>query len=131
MNKEPTLFDRRMRQAHGVALQSLPPTTLARLRAARGLAARQHADIPHGRRRWTWLAAGIPAVLAIAIGVQQLPGLHDSVPAHTAHTATAATRTASGTMAVAASTIDPGVDALGESPEFYAWLGSDAAAPLD
>ncbi|MFT4197758.1 MAG: hypothetical protein QM601_07605 [Pseudoxanthomonas sp.] len=126
MSIDQTDFDRRMRHAHAVSLQSLPPTALARLRAARNEArseARRRLPL-----RWRWLAAAVPAVLAVAIGLQLAPGHRNAQVAPLATSVPAATQATSTTTASAAA--DSSIDPLTENPDFYAWLGSDAGATL-
>jgi len=115
-------FDRQMRQLHAAAVEQVSPPVRSRLRSARhGITAGQ-AD---GRKPmgWSWLAASLgSAVLAIAIGVQWLPG---SNRASEDGAMLAAVSLSAEQDAYAAS-----LAALEESPEFFLWLASTEAQPF-
>ena len=108
-------FDRQARQLHAMALGSLSPQTLAKLRSARHAAAQP----ARARHAWRWVAAtAFSALFAVAIGVQFLPhrpapGLPAGVP-----------------LATAPDDAAPDYIApLEENPDLYVWLAS-AEAPM-
>jgi anti-sigma-K factor RskA len=110
------IFDRGMRQLHAAAVSQVSPQTLTRLRAARHAAQ----TAPKRGHAWRWVAAtAFSAVLAVALGVQFLPG----------------SGTAPATQPMAA-TVDNGniygdsLATLDESPDLYMWLASSEAEPL-
>ena len=107
-------FDAQLRQLHGVALSTLAPSTLARLRAARHEAsAGAHARA--GRHRGVWWVTACSAVLAIGLGLQ----LERSTPG-----------TGTATVAAVAATAD-GDDVLEQNPDLYVWLVSDNALAME
>lgn len=100
-------FDRRAKQLHATALASISPQTLAKLRAARQVAA-QPARPGHA---WRWIAAtAFSAVFAVAIGVQFVP--RTSTPVAPAQP-----------VASASATSDYSTS-LDENPDLYVWLAS-------
>jgi anti-sigma-K factor RskA len=94
--------DAALRQLHAQALDTLSPTTLARLRSARhaGPSAKRHTP------SW-WMATACSAVVALALGYSFLLGDTTAPPAP-----------------VVASAADDGSDVLDENPDLYVWLGS-------
>jgi len=109
-------FDRDLQQLHAAAVRNISADTLARLRVARhGLAG----PAPRHRHAWRWIAAAaLPAILAVAIGVQFLP-LSQPVPG----AAPVIAGTETGDYA-------DSVTALDENPDLYLWLASPEALPL-
>ncbi|MEP6908701.1 MAG: hypothetical protein ABI858_12090 [Pseudoxanthomonas sp.] len=109
-------FDRDMRQLHAAAVAHVSPLTLSRLRAARHSAQ----TAPSRGHAWRWMAAtAFSAVLAVALGVQFMPG----------------TGTRPGAPpTVAAAGKDAGdndtLASLDESPDLYMWLASSEAELL-
>ncbi len=93
--------DAALRQLHAQALDTLSPTTLARLRSARHVAspAKRHAP------SW-WMATACSAVVGLALGYSFLLGESNAPPAP-----------------VTASATDDGSDVLDENPDLYLWLG--------
>ena len=109
-------FDHDMRRLHASAVSSISPQTLARLRAARHAA--QTAPAPG--HAWRWLAAtAFSAVLAVALGVQFLPGAGPRPAAPPVAAAAAGAQGYTDTVAT-----------LDENPDLYLWLASSEADPL-
>lgn len=110
--------DARCRALYRTALGATSAPTLARLRQAR-----QAATAPgHARHGWRWALAGVPALLALALGLH--PALHPPtapVPAPAA-AATAAT--------APAGEDDPGA-LLEENPDLYVWLDAHPALAME
>jgi hypothetical protein len=101
-------FDNQARQLHAEALANISPQTLAKLRTARH-AATQPSRAAHG---WRWLLAGaVPALLAVAIGVQFL------LPSHPVQQPAA--------PAQATTNNDDYTHTVGENPALYLWLESN------
>lgn len=112
-------FERDMRALHHASLAQLSPQTLTRLRAARHDATQAAPQRAHG---WRWmLASAFSAVLAVAIGVQFLPG-----PATDTHPLPAPAIASAGNDGDYTDT----VAAFDESPDLYLWLASQDAATL-
>lgn len=110
-------FERRMQTLHQASLSQLSAQTLARLRTDRHAAARSAPSRSHG---WRWmLASAFSAVLAVAIGVQFLPGPASDPPTAAPLVAAAGDDDYTGT-----------VSALDESPDLYLWLASADATTL-
>lgn len=110
-------FDRRMRALHAQAVEQVPSRTLYELQVRRTNAA---GPVPArslvGRGGW-WLAGGLAAVFALAVGLRQ-PGLEP--PATTdAPPSLAAAGAAADTAAW-----EDGLAALDEDPDLYLWLAS-------
>ncbi|MEO6365633.1 MAG: hypothetical protein ABIO38_06265 [Luteimonas sp.] len=113
-------FDRAMRGRYLVATQHLSPMTQARLRAGRHAAGhREHMPV----RGWGMgaVAGGLAAaVFAVAFGL--------NFSARPQHDEISQTAGPSGTSNMIATADDaPGVTALDQDPEFYAWLASSDA----
>ena len=111
-------FDRRIRALHAQAVEQLPARTLYELRVRRANAA--SAATParsSGRAGGWWLAAGLAAVFALAVGLRQ-PGL-DGVPA-----SDPVPSLAMASAAADAAAWDDGLAALDEDPDLYLWLAS-------
>ncbi len=109
-------FDRQMRQLHADAVAHVSPRTLARLRAARHEATRN----PPARSGFRWhllVATVLPAVLAVAIGLQFAQLTQTQAPAPTTDS-----------FALDAYA-DPATD-LDENPDLFLWLASSEALPL-
>ncbi len=107
-------FDRQMRQLHADAVVHVSPQTLARLRSARHEATRN--SPARSGFRWRWLAAAtLPAMLAVAIGLQFMPLTQTPAPA--------------ADTLVLDSYANPATD-LDESPDLFLWLASSEALPL-
>jgi len=93
--------DAALRQLHAQALDTLSPTTLARLRSARHAASQAKRHAPS----W-WMATACSAVVGLALGYSFLLGESNAPPAP-----------------VTASATDDGSDVLDENPDLYLWLG--------
>lgn len=111
-------FDRRMRALHARAVEQVPSRTLYELqvRRANAVAGAMPARSLASRGGW-WLAGGLAAVFALAIGLRQ-PGLEGN-PAADAPPPLAAAGTAADTAAW-----EDGLAALDEDPDLYLWLAS-------
>ena len=109
-------FDHDMRRLHASAVSSISPQTLARLRATRHAAQ----TAPPRGHAWRWLAAtAFSAMLAVALGVQFLPGAGPLPAAPPVAAAAASAQGYSDTVAT-----------LDENPDLYLWLASSEADPL-
>ena len=111
-------FDRRMRALHARAVDQVPSRTLYELQVRRTNAAAgaTRARSLSGNGGW-WLAGGLAAVFALAIGLRQ-PGLDPPAAADAAPSLAAA-----GT-AVDTAAWEDGLAALDEDPDLYLWLAS-------
>lgn len=108
-------IDARARQLHAGALETLSPTTLARLRQARQAAS--SASSASRRRTPGWLlATACSTVLAVGVGVHLLrpPASAPTLPADS--------------IATTAGDADELFD---QNPDLYVWLGSDTALAME
>lgn len=111
-------FDRRMRALHARAVDRLPSRTLYELQVRHANAASAAMPArPAGRVGGWWLAAGLAAVFALAIGLR-LPGLDDAATGDPVPSLAAAGD------AVEAAAWDESLAALDEDPDLYLWLSS-------
>ena len=114
----PDDFDRRMRAVHARAVERLPSRTLYELQVRRANAASPAVPArPAGHGRGWWLAAGLAAVFALAIGLRQ-PGLDDAA------TGDPVPSLATAGEAVDAAAWDETLAALDEDPDLYLWLST-------
>jgi hypothetical protein len=117
----PSDFDRELRELHDVALQSMSPQTLARLRSARHASATR----PRRGRAFAWLGAtACTAVLAMVAATQLMP--RDQVSPAISQPATMALQSSQDSDAFASTS-----DVLDQNPDLYVWLGSDASPTLE
>ncbi|MEN5062352.1 hypothetical protein [Luteimonas sp. TWI1416] len=115
--------DAALRALYGRAQTQISAGTTARLHRARHVAT----TAAPARRSWAWpAAAGLAAVLALAIGVQSLA---PPAPSSAASASTPVLAEADGPAA-----LDDGMaDALAtyeESPDFYLWLAANESTLL-
>lgn len=111
-------FDHRIRALHAQAVERVPARTLYELQVRRANAASAATPVrSSGRAGGWWLAAGLAAVFALAVGLRQ-PGL-DGVPA-----SDPVPSLAMASAAADAAAWDDGLAALDEDPDLYLWLAS-------
>lgn len=111
-------FDHRIRALHAQAVERVPARTLYELQVRRANAASAATPVrSSGRAGGWWLAAGLAAVFALAVGLRQ-PGL-DGVPA-----SEPVPSLAMASAAADAAAWDDGLAALDEDPDLYLWLAS-------
>lgn len=111
-------FDRRMRGLHASAVAQVPSRTLYELRVRRANAAAAPATRSGHRMGGWWLAAGLAAVFALAVGLRQ-PGVE--VPSADGE---ALPPLAAVTEAAEAAALADSLAALEEDPDLFLWLAS-------
>lgn len=111
-------FDRAMRAVHARAVAEVPSRTLYELRVRRANAAAATVAPPRRRMGGLWLAGGLAAAFALAIGLRQpgpepLPAGSDALPS-----------LAAASDAVEAAAWDENLATLDEDPDLYLWLAA-------